>query len=60
MKTAIKVFSVNRCLNLAEPDKAKNAVLSVVVAGTFYCLNTSDKQGQFFTGVCNCVEITAY
>ena len=46
MKTAIKVFSVHQCLSLAEPDKAKNAVVFVIViSGLFYCLNTSNKQG---------------
>ena len=46
MKTVTKVFSVHQWLSLAEPDKAKNAVVSVIViSGLFYRLNTFNKQG---------------
>ena len=41
-----KVFSVHQWLSLAEPDKVKNAVVSVIViSGLFYRLNTSNEQG---------------
>lgn len=54
MKTATNFFSVHQWLSLAEPDKAKNAVVSVIViSGLIYCLNTFNKQGYLFTGIYN-------
>jgi hypothetical protein len=46
MKTVTKVFSVHQWLSLAESDKEKNAVVSVIIiSGLFYRLNISNEQG---------------